>query len=83
MEDENGGLSISEKIFLPLGGVVKKPASMNDEEWEVLDKKELETIWLLVASIAFNISKEKKTIDPMKELDNCTKNPQPQIRYFL
>jgi hypothetical protein len=31
-------------IFLPLGGKEKKSTSMKDEEWEVLDRKELGTI---------------------------------------
>jgi hypothetical protein len=31
-------------LFLPLGGVAKKPMAMKDEEWEILDKKALGTI---------------------------------------
>jgi hypothetical protein len=31
-------------LFLPLGGVVKKPIDMKDEEWEILDRKALTTI---------------------------------------
>jgi len=35
---------------------------MKDEEWEVLDRKELEKIWsCLTMSLAFNISEEKIT----------------------
>jgi hypothetical protein len=46
-------------VFLPLGGIAKKPMAMKDEEWEVLDRKALGMIQLrLVASVAFNISKE-------------------------
>jgi hypothetical protein len=26
-------------LFLPLGGIAKKPTAMKDEEWEILDKK--------------------------------------------
>ena len=49
-------------LFLPLSGVAKKPASMKDKEWEILDRKVLGTIRLsLAASVAFNILKEKKT----------------------
>ena len=45
-------------LFLPLGGITKKPTAMKDEEWEVLDRKALGTIRLsLVASMAFNILK--------------------------
>ena len=49
-------------LFLPLGGIEKKLTAMKDEEWEVLDKKALGTIWLsLATSVDFNISKEKTT----------------------
>jgi hypothetical protein len=45
-------------LFLPLGGIENKLMTMKDEEWDVLDKKELGTIWLfLVVSVVFNISK--------------------------
>ena len=34
---------------------------MEDDEWEILDIKELRTIWLCLAtSLDFNISKEKR-----------------------
>jgi hypothetical protein len=47
-------------LFLPLGGITKKPMAMKDEEWEVLDRKALGMIRLsLEVSVAFNISKEK------------------------
>lgn len=43
-------------LYLPLGGKANKPVGMQDEEWEILDIKALETIWLcLVASVAFKI----------------------------
>ena len=46
-------------LYLPLSGKTKKPTSMIDTEWNILDRKALGTIWLcLVASIAFSISKE-------------------------
>ena len=49
-------------LFLPLGGVAKKPTAMRDEEWEILDRKPLGMIRLsLAASMAFNISKENTT----------------------
>jgi hypothetical protein len=31
-------------LFLPLGGIEKKPTTMKDEEWEILDIKALGTI---------------------------------------
>jgi hypothetical protein len=43
-------------LFLPLSGVAKKPVTMKDEEWEILDRKALGMIWLsLAASVTFNI----------------------------
>jgi hypothetical protein len=56
-------------LFLPLGGVTKKPTTMKEEEWDILDKKALGMIRLsLAASMAFNISKEKTTKDLMDAL---------------
>jgi hypothetical protein len=53
-------------LFLPLGGIEKNLTTMKDEEWEVLDRKALGTIWLsLAASVAFNILKEKATKELM------------------
>jgi hypothetical protein len=43
-----------------LGGIEKKPTAMKDEKWKVLEKKALGMIRMsLVASMDFNISKEK------------------------
>jgi hypothetical protein len=43
-------------LFLPLGGIAKKPVATKDEEWDILDRKSLGMIRLsLVASVAFNI----------------------------
>jgi hypothetical protein len=47
-------------LFLPLSGVAKKLTTMEEEEWDILDRKALGTIRLsLAASVDFNISKEK------------------------
>ena len=47
-------------LYLPLSGKEKKLAAMIDVKWNILDRKALETVQLcLVASVAFNISKEK------------------------
>ena len=49
-------------LYLSLGGKAKQLAAMKDEEWEVLDRKELGTIRLCLDSlVAFNISKEKNS----------------------
>jgi hypothetical protein len=63
-------------LFLPLSGVAKKPTAMKDKEWEILDKKALGTIRLsLAASVAFNISKEKKTKGLMDALAKLYEKP--------
>jgi hypothetical protein len=71
-------------IFLPFGGVEKKSMSMKDEEWEILDRKALGMIWLsLAASVAFNISKEKKTKDLMDTLAKLYEKPSASNKVFL
>ena len=46
-------------LYLPLSGKIKNSTGMTDTEWEILDRKSLRTVWLcLMASVAFNISKE-------------------------
>ena len=70
-------------LFLALGGIEKKPTTMKDEEWEVLDRKALGTIRLsLTTSMDFNISKEKTTKGLMDALAKLYENPQRRIRYF-
>jgi hypothetical protein len=57
---------------------------MNDEEWEVLDRKALGTIWLSLAmSVAFSISKEKKIKELMDALDKLYEKPSTSNMVFL
>jgi hypothetical protein len=71
-------------LFLPLSGVAKKPATMKDEEWEILDRKALGMIWLsLAVSVAFNISKEKTTKDLMDVLAKLYEKPSASNKVFL
>jgi hypothetical protein len=71
-------------LFLPLGGVAKKPTAMKDEEWEILDRKALGTIRLsLAASVAFNISKEKTMKDLMDALAKLYEKPSASNKVFL
>ena len=57
---------------------------MQDEEWEILDKKELGTIQLfLVASIDLNISKEKTTTNMMNALAKLYEKPSTSKKVFL
>jgi hypothetical protein len=71
-------------LFLPLGGVAKKPTAMKDEEWEILDRKALGMIWLsLATSVAFNISKEKTTKGLMDTLAKLYEKPSLSNKVFL
>ena len=57
---------------------------MKDEEWEVLDRKELGTIRLFLASsVAFNISKEKTTEGVMSTLGKLYEKPSTSNNVFL
>ena len=71
-------------LYPPLGGKTKQPATMKDEEWEVLDRKVLGTIRLcLASSLAFNISKEKTTKGVMSALAKLYENPSTSNNLFL
>jgi len=71
-------------LYLPLGGKTKMPTGMRDEEWNLLDRKALKTVWFCLAtSVTFNISKETTTKGLIKALAKLYENPRPQTRYFL
>jgi hypothetical protein len=71
-------------LFLPLSGAAKKLAAMRDEEWEILDRKALETIRMsLVALVAFNISKEKRTKGLMDALAKLYEKSSVSNKVFL
>jgi hypothetical protein len=71
-------------LVLPLGEMEKKLMEMKDEEWEILDRKDLGTIHLiLVASVAFNISKEKTTKDLMGALAKLYEKTLASNKVFL
>jgi hypothetical protein len=77
------GYLYQKDLFLPLGGIEKKLTAMNDEEWEVLDKKELGTIRLsLTRSVAFNISKEKTTKEQMGTFTKLYEKPSMSNKVF-
>jgi hypothetical protein len=71
-------------LFLPLGEIAMKSTIMKDEEWEVLDRKELGTIQLCMeVSIPFNILKEKTKEDMMKVLARLYEKPFSSNKIFL
>ena len=56
-------------LYLSLNKKAKKQTNMKDEEWDILEKKALETIRLCLAALVdFNISSEKTTKDLMKKI---------------
>ena len=71
-------------LYLLLGGKAKQLAAMKDEEWEVLDRNALRTIWLCLASlVAFNISKEKTIEGVISTLSNLYEKPSASNKVFL
>jgi len=71
-------------LWRPLEGVAKKPTTMADEDWELLDRKALGTIWLCLApSMAFNITKVKTTSELMKDLAKLYEKPLASNKVFL
>ena len=52
-----------------LEGKAKNQGTMSEAEWDLLDRKALESIWLCLApSVAFNITKAKTIEDLLKTL---------------
>ncbi|RYA47032.1 hypothetical protein DD606_23905 [Enterobacter cloacae complex sp. GF14B] len=71
-------------LYLPLGGLAKKPATMVDEAWIILDQKALGTIRLsLVSTMAFNVSEMKTTEELMKSLDDFYEKLSASNKVFL
>ena len=71
-------------LYLPLGGKTKQPTNMKDEEWEVLDRKELGIVRLcLDSSMALNISKEKTMEEVMSVLVKLYEKPLSSNKVFL
>ena len=71
-------------LYLSLGRKTKQVATMKDEEWEVLERKELGTIWMCLAlSMDFNISKEKTIEGMMSALGKLYEKPSACNKVFL
>ena len=71
-------------LYLPLGRKTKISMGMTDEEWNLLDRKALGTVWLcLASSVAFNISKETMTYGLIKALEKLYEKPLASNKVFL
>ena len=71
-------------LYLPLGGKSKNLTDMEDEEWNLFDRKALGTIRLcLAASVAFNILKETTTEGLIKALEKLYEKPSASNKVFL
>ena len=71
-------------LYLSLGEKAKQPATMKDEEWDGLDRKELGTIRLCMpSSVAFNISKENTTEGMMSAFARIYEKPLASNHVFL
>ena len=71
-------------LYLPVGGKTKQPATMMDEEWEVLDRNALGEIQLFLASsVDFNMSKEKAMEGVMSSLAKLYEKPSTSNKVFL
>jgi hypothetical protein len=67
-----------------LGGKAKKPSAMSNEDWDILDRKELGSICLCLApSMAFNISTTKTTKYLMSTLAKLYEKPSTSNKVFL
>ena len=57
---------------------------MKNEEWEILDRKALGSIWLcLEPSVTFNITKEKMIEELMETLAKLYEKPSASNKVFL
>ena len=71
-------------LYLPLEEKSKKPTSMSDEEWNLLDRKALGAVRLCLSStVAFNISNEKTTKGVMDKLAKMYEKPSASNKVYL
>ena len=70
------------KLYLSLLG--RKPDSMEEEEWSLLDRQVVGVIRLtLTRSNAHNVMKEKTTVDLMKALSSMYEKPSANNKVHL
>ena len=64
--------------------VKRMPKGMDDDEWELLDRKALGAIHLsLTKSVAFNIKDQEKVDYLMKTLSNLYEQPSATMKVYL
>ena len=64
-------------LYLSLGAKTKQLGTMKDEEWEVLERKELGTIRLFLVSSMFRRLVHATNIDALISLLSWTKRVSP------
>ena len=71
-------------LWKALEGKTKNQGTMSNDEWDLLDRKELGSIQLCLApSVAFDITKAKTTEDLMKTLATLYEKPSASNKVFL
>ena len=67
-------------LWKQLEGKIKNQGSMSNDEWDLLDRKELGRIWLC---LEFNITKAKMTKELMETLAKLYEKPSASNKVFL
>ena len=71
-------------MYLRLSEKTKNLSTMTDTEWDIIDRKALGTVRLcLVASVAFNISKETTIEGLIKALSKLYEKPSASNKVFF
>ena len=84
MKDANGRLSLSEGFMEAVRRKNQESRIMSNDEWDLLDRKALGSIWLCLApSVDLNITKTKKIEDLIKTLVILYEKPYASNKIFL
>ena len=71
-------------LYQPLEDKSKKPITMKDEDWNLLDRKALGFVrFCLSSSVAFNIFGEKNTKGIMDKLAKMYEKPSASKKVYL
>ncbi|KAL8148630.1 hypothetical protein AgCh_005839 [Apium graveolens] len=81
-ENYSGLIPVYEKLHEPLEG--KKPDSMDEKAWNLLDRQALGVVRLTLArNVAYNIVKEMTTYGLIKSLSNMYEKPSASNKVYL